>query len=173
MPQSDKILSAYLPEVLKYLDEAMEPLVAKLQEQIQSTGSVSAMNSLGVLYAKFGQSDKAEETFKQILEKKSYLPALLNLGHLYFRKSDWKNALIYYQQASDIDPGDPHALLALARVSQELQSYKDAKISYEKLKAKNPELASQYAYLGEGKESGTRAAEVTSQRNVVLWESEE
>ena len=173
VPQSDKILSAYLSEVLKYLDAAMEPLVAKLQEQIQNSGSFSAMNSLGVLYAKFGQSDKAEETFKQILDKKPYLPALLNLGHLYFRKSDWKNALSYYQRASEMDPGNPHALLALARVNQELQNYPDARANYEKLKAISPDLANQYAYLGEGKESGTRAAEVAREPKVVLWETGE
>jgi tetratricopeptide (TPR) repeat protein len=173
VPQSDKIFAAYLAEVQKYLDADLEPQVARLQEQIQGSGSFSAMNSLGVLYAKFGQSDKAEEVFKQILDNKPYLPALLNLGHLYFRKSDLKNALSYYQQASDLDPGNPHALLALARVNQELQNYPNAKASYVKLKEISPDLASQYAYLGEGKGSGTRAAEVPSERKVVLWETEE
>ena len=173
VPQSDQILTAYLTEVQRYLDAAMEPQVAKLQEQIQSSGSLAAMNRLGILYAKFGQPDKAEEEFKQILDKKPYSPALLNLGNLYFRKSDWKNALSYYQQASDLDPGNPHALLALARVNQELRNYPDAKASYEKLKEINPELASQFAYLGEGKENGTRAEEVTVTRKAVLWETEE
>ena len=173
VPQSDQILSAYLTEVQKYLDAAIEPQVAKLQEQIQSSGSIAAMNSLGVLYAKFGQPKKAETVFRQILDKEPYLPALLNLGHLYFRKSDWKNALIYYQQASEVGPGNPHALLALARVNQELQKYPDAKTSYEKLKAISPDLASQHPYLGEGKESGLRAAEAASGRKVVLWESGE
>ena len=173
VPQSDKILAAYLSEVQKYLDAALEPQVAKLQRQIQTSGSVSAMNSLGVLYAKFGQMDKAEEIFKQVLDKKPYLPTLLNLGHLYFRQGDWKNALSYYQQANDLDPSNPHTLLAMARVNQELQNYSDAKASYEKLKAINPDLASQYAYLAEGRESGTRAANISSERIVVLWESEQ
>ena len=173
VPQSDRILAAYLAEVQKYLEAAMVPQVAKLQEQIQASGSLAAMNSLGILYAKFGQSDKAEDAFKQVLAKKPYLPALLNLGHLYFRKSDWKNALSYYQQANEMDPSNPHALLALTRVNQELQNHPAAKGSYEKLKTISPELASQYAYLGEAKESGTRAAEVESERKVVLWESGE
>lgn len=173
VPQSDKILAAYLTEVQKYLDAELEPQVAKLQEQIQSSGSLSAMNSLGVLYAKFGQSQKAEGMFKQVLAKKTYLPSLLNLGNLYFKQGDWKNALGYYQQANEMDPANPYALLAIARANQELQNYPDAKAGYEKLKAINPELAGHYAYLGEGKESGARAAEVESERKVVLWESGE
>ena len=155
VPQSDRILSAYLSEVQKYLDAAMEPQTARLQEQIQSSGSVAAMNSLGVLYAKFGQAEKAEGMFKQALAKKPYLPSLLNLGNLCFKRGDWKDALSYYQQANEMDPGNPHALLAIARTNQELQNYPEARASYEKLKATNPEFASQYAYLGEGKESGS------------------
>lgn len=173
VPQSDRILRAYLIETQKYLDENLTPVVAKLKELIQSTGSVSAMNSLGVAYAKFGQADKAEREFKQILARKQYLPAILNLGHLYYLKKDWKNALAFYQQAGDVDPNNPHTLLALARVNQELQNYSDAKKSYERLKAINPEFASQSADLGEAKQSGARAAEVGSQGAAVIWETDQ
>jgi tetratricopeptide (TPR) repeat protein len=172
LPQSDRILRAYLSEVQKYLDTALVPMVAKLREQIQSTGSLSAMNSLGVVYAKFGHSDKAEDEFKQILARKEYLPAIINLGNLYYCRKDWKNALAFYRQAGEVDPNNPYALLALARVNQELQNYPDAKKSYERLKAINPDLASQHAYLGEAEEGGTRAADVESQRAAVVWETE-
>jgi tetratricopeptide (TPR) repeat protein len=173
VPQSDTVLQAYLAEVQKYLDSALAPMVAKLQEKIQSTESLSAMNSLGVLYAKFGQAEKAEQEFQQILAAKPYLPAILNLGHLYYSKKDWKSALEFYQQASDVDPNNPHTLLALARVNQELQNYDDAKKSYQRLKELNPTLASQFADLGEAKESGTRAADVESQRKAVIWETDQ
>ncbi len=173
VPQSDGILRAYLAEVQKYLDSALTPMVAKLQEQIKSSGSLPAMNSLGVLYAKYGQADKAEEQFKQVLATKPYLLSVLNLGHLYFMKGDWKNALAFYQQANVMDPNNDHALLALARVNQELQDYAAAKQNYEKLKAINPTLAREFAFLGEGKESGSRAADVQSQRTAIIWETEQ
>ncbi len=172
VPQSDGILRAYLAEAQKYLDSALAPMVAELQAQITS-GSLAAMNGLGVLYAKFGQADKAEEQFKQVLARKEYLPAILNLGHLYFAKSDWKDALSLYQRASETDPNNDHVLLALARASQELQDYAAAKQDYEKLKAINPTLAQQFAYLGESQESGTRAADVQRQRMAVIWEIEQ
>jgi hypothetical protein len=93
VPQSDKILAAYLQEVQKYIDKELAPQVAKLQDQIKSTRSLPAMNSLGVLFAKYGQTDRAEAIFKQVLATKSYLPTLLNLGNLYYLKEDWKSAL--------------------------------------------------------------------------------
>jgi tetratricopeptide (TPR) repeat protein len=173
MPQSDGILKAYLGEVQKYLDAALAPMVATWQDQSKGGTNLSAMNSLGVLYAKYGQADKAENQFKLVLSKKPYLPTMLNLGHLYFTKGDWKNALLSYQQASEMDPRNPRTLLALARVNQELQNYPDAKSSYEKLKAVNPELASQFAFLGEGKETGARAADIQSERKVMLWETDQ
>lgn len=171
VPQSDKIYAAYLAEVQKYIDAAIAPRVAEFQEQIQASGSLSAMNNLGILYAKYGQSDKAEELFKQILARKPYMPAILNLGHLYFRNSDWKSALAIYRQASDMDPSNARTLLALARVNQELKNYSDVKKSYDRLKTLDPAMAAQFAYLGEGTETGTRAANVESERTAITWET--
>ena len=173
VPQADQVLSAYSAEVQRYLDAALTPQIAKLEEQVKTTGSLQAQNSLGVLCAKYGRAEKAEEYFKQVLAKKPFLPALLNIGHLYFQQSRWKEALGYYQQASDIDPANPRTLLALTRANQELKNYSDATALYEKLRAISPELASQFTYLGEGKESGTRAAEVAFERNRVIWETAE
>jgi tetratricopeptide (TPR) repeat protein len=173
VPQSDTVLSAYLVEVQKYLEAALSPQIAELQGQVEATGSSRAANKLGVLYAKYGQPEKAEETFKQVLENEAYLPALLNLGHLCFLQGRWQEALDYYQRADEAGPDNPHTLLALVRVNQELKNYPEAKLSYEKLKAISPELAQQFASLGEGKETGTRAAEVGAGRNAVLWEAGE
>ncbi len=173
MPQSDSILRAYQAEAQKYLDNALAPILAKLQDQIKESGSVPAMNSLGVLYAKYGQSDTAEQEFKQALAKKPYLPTILNLGHLYFTRGDWKNALTFYRQADEMDPSNAHIVLALARVSQEMRNFDDAKLNYEKLKKMDPTLAEQFAFLGEGKETGSRATDVETERKTILWENEE
>jgi tetratricopeptide (TPR) repeat protein len=172
VPQSNLILRSYLGEVQKYLDSALAPMVAKLQDQIKRSNSPADMNSLGVLYAKYGQAEKAEAVFKQAMAKRPYLPALLNLGNLCFMREQWKDALTNYQQANEMVPNNPHVLLALVRVNQELQNYDDGKQIFDKLKSIDPNLASQYAYLGEGKESGARAADVEAERKAVIWESE-
>ncbi len=101
-------------------------------------------------------------------EAKKNLRHLIKIGDV-----NWKNALDCYQRAHDADPGNTHALLALARVDQEMQNYADAKASYDKLKAADPALAREYSFLGEGKEGSARAADVAAERKKMLWEMTE
>ncbi len=92
------------------------------------------MNHLGILYAKYGQPDQAEAQFKQIIQKRSgYVPAVINLGNVYYLQQDWQNARKDYQQASELQPDNARVILAVARVNQELENYGDAKRNYEKL----------------------------------------
>jgi tetratricopeptide (TPR) repeat protein len=172
VPVSEKVLASYRSEVQRYIDAAILPQVAKLQEQVKSTGSLTSMNSLGVLYAKFGQTDKAEAQFKAIVAKKGYLPAILNLGNLYYTKGDCKRARECYLQASEIDPRNPRVLLNLARANRELANYDEAMQCFDKLKQVDPGLAEQFAFLGQGKDTVARAADVESERRAVLWEGE-
>ncbi len=174
VPSSDKLLATYLAEVTKYIDQAIFPQVAKLQAQIQASGSLSAMNKLGILYAKYGQPKKAKIEFTQLLKEKSnYLPALLNLGNLAYLDQDWPNAQKYYQKASELVPNNPHVLLAVARVNQQLENYGNVKRSYAKLAKIDPVLAQQYSYLALGSQAGSaRAADIQAEQKQVLWEGE-
>lgn len=174
VPSSDKVLSTYLSEVTKYIDQAIFPQVAKLQAEIQANGSLEAMNKLGILYAKYGQPEKAKIEFTQILAKKTdNLSALLNLGNLAYLEQDWLNAQRYYQRASDLAPNSSHVLLAVARVNQELENYGNVKRSYAQLRQIDPVLAQRYSYLAMGATGGNaRAADVEAQRMEVVWEGE-
>lgn len=174
VPSGDKVLATYLAEVTKYIDQAIFPKVAKLQSEIRSTGSLPAMNRLGILYAKYGQPAKAKLEFSEILtRKKDYLPAILNLGNLAYLAQDWMRAQKYYQRASELAPENAHVLLAVARVNQQLENYGNVKRSYAKLQSLDPALADQFAYLALGSQAGTtRAADVEAQMKEVLWEGE-
>ena len=175
LPGLDQVVVRYQTEAAKYLDEAIGPQVAKLQTQAgtDSAKGLAAMNSLGVLYAKTGQTDKASVTFRKMLAAKSYMPAILNMGNLLFTQGDWKGSLQYFDQASEIDPKNDHVLLNLAKANQELQNYDEAKKDYDQLKRLNPNLAAQYAYLGGGgADQGSRAADVATERSAVIWEND-
>lgn len=165
VPSSDAVLAAYLSEVTSYIDQALFPQIAALQAQVRANGSLSAMNKLGVLYAKYGQPDKARVEFEQILSRKSnHLPALLNLGNMAYLSEDWLSAQKYYGRAADIDPNNAHVLLAVARVNQELENYGTVKRSYTALQKADPALAQQHGYLALGaKADSTRAADTMSQ----------
>jgi tetratricopeptide (TPR) repeat protein len=171
VPQSRDVLLAYQEEAQKYLDSALAPVVADLQEKARGGSNVAAMNSLGVLYAKYGRPQDAERQFTAILAKNQYMPAALNLGNLYSLQGDLTSALDRYKQADEMAPGNAHVLLALARVNQELRNYTEAKSCFDRLNAVDPILARQYAFLGEGQEGSARAADVASERS--LWETTE
>jgi tetratricopeptide (TPR) repeat protein len=172
LPQSDQILASYQREVQKCIEASVGPRQAELEAQAASGKNVAALNALGVLYAKYGDSGKAEAAFKKALAAKSYLPALANLGNLYYQKDDWNSALKYYELANELAPNTPRLVLALAKANRELKNYAVAQAGYEKLKKLDPGLASQFAYLASS-DSGGRASDVASERSAVLWEGEE
>jgi tetratricopeptide (TPR) repeat protein len=171
-PSIDQVLASYQEESTRYIESATYPQIQKFQAEIQASGSVAAMNSLGVMYAKYGHLDKAEGEFKQALQQKPFLPAVLNLGNLYFIQNQWKQALQYYQQALGMDPKNPHVILAIAKADQQLSKFDDMRQKYDQLKTLDPVLADQYAYLGQGSASGARAADIATQRREVLWEGQ-
>ena len=174
VPQSDSILRAYLGEVQKYLDAALAPMVAKLQEQIQSTGQPLGDEQPWGPVREVRAVGQGGAGVQAGAGKKQYLPAILNLGHLYYSRKDWKNALGLLpagkrggsQQPSHSAcpcPGEPGAA-ELRRCEEQLRQAEGRSI---------PTLAGQFAYLGEAKESGTRAADVESQRIAVIWETDQ
>ena len=172
LPQSDQILAAYQREIQRCIDSSIGPRETELVAASVSGKNVAALNSLGVLYAKYGKLDQAEAAFKKAIATKTYLPALVNLGNLYYQKEDWKSALSYYGQANDLAPNTLRIILAVAKANRELQNYAVAQAGYEKLKTLDPKLAAQFAYLGSA-DSGGRAADVASERSTVIWEDDQ
>ncbi len=173
-PQSDTILAAYTSEMDRLIQDAIAPEVTRLQGMIDKSQNPAAMNALGILYAKYGQTAKSEAMFLSALATKpDYQSAQINLGHLYFTTEAWTKALGIYRLMAVKDPGNPQVVLALARVNQELQNYAAAKSQFDTLKLVDPDLAAKYAYLGSGDSSASRAAAVGSERRAVEWVDQE
>lgn len=63
-------------------------------------------------------------------------------------------------------------LLCVARANHELENYGSARRSYKKLKALNPELANQYAYIDMGTDETTRASDAKKMRRQMIWDEE-
>ena len=63
-------------------------------------------------------------------------------------------------------------LLCMARVNHELENYGLVKKSYEKLKAVDPDLADQFAYLDLRGDEAARAAEMSAIKEIVVWDEE-
>ena len=172
LPNRAKVTIAYLEEVTKFIDREIYPQVAKLQAEIKrSGGSPKSINRLGVLYARYGLYDRAEREFKKVLSKNgNYVPALINLGNIHYLNKDMKGALSYYNKAYTVAPDNPKVLLCVARANHELENYGSVREAYDKLKAINPDLAMQFAYLDLRGEEATRAASMAGVKEVVIWD---
>jgi tetratricopeptide (TPR) repeat protein len=172
LPPEDRVVSEYLQEVVRFIDREIYPRVNKLEREIARTGSVRAMNNLGVLYARYGLHDEAEEQFQKVLRTKEFVPSLINLGNIYYLKGDMNIASLYYDRAYRREPDNPKVLLCVARVNHELGNYDVAQSTYSKLERSDPELARQFAYLTMTGTESARAAEVGRLKERVVWDDE-
>jgi len=117
--------------------------------------------------------DRAVLEFKRILQQQEYVPALVNLGNIFFLAGEMDKSLEYYERAQSQEPRNPKVLLAIARANHELENYGNVKRAYAELKTLDPQMAQKYAYLDFQGDEGRRAAEISKVRGTVLWDDEE
>ncbi len=173
LPGSDRIAAAYQKEVEKFVDREIYESVARIQADMKKQGEAPRLvNQLGVLYARYGLYDRAERELQKAIAKEEYVPALLNLGSIAFAKKDMEKALAMYERASKKDANNTKVLLGLARANHALENYGMVTRSYAKLKAADPDLARQFAYLDLRGEEAARAAAIGDVSGVVIWVEE-
>jgi hypothetical protein len=161
--------AAFKAELSDFIAAETGPRVASIQAEIKKAGqSAASYNKLGVLYARYGMLDKAQEQFAAALKLKSPGSAVFNMGNILFVQGKYADALGYYDKALAATPNDPNALLSVARANAALGKYAAALDSYNKLKAADSKLAAKYAYLGGG-DAGVRAAEAGADKGDVPW----
>lgn len=172
LPDSSRILSSYLQELLRFVDREIFPQISELETQAQRYGeSLPLLNKMGVVYARYGHDDKAETYFRKALAKDpQYMPALVNLGNLFFLQENMYMAKNFYEQAHRLRPNHPAVILAVAKVNHELGNYSTVRDLYGDLKANDPGLAERHAYLEISDSAEARAAGAGQAREIVLWE---
>jgi tetratricopeptide (TPR) repeat protein len=171
-PNEGEILAVYRAELSRFVQREIAPLVADLEAKIRVAGDKKQLqNRLGVLYARYGLLDKAEEQFRGAAPQEQYVPALLNLGNIFYMRDDLDSASAYYKKALAGAPGNAKVLLSLAKISYESGDYTTASSYYESLLEKDAGLAQRYAYLGTSTQGSGRASLSRSRENVV-WDDE-
>ena len=173
VPSPDAIETAYSLELQRFITQEIRPQVARLETRIEATGDPRQINRLGVLYARYGMFDEAEQKFKEALAEGPQADAYLNLGNLEFLRGDLLEAADLYEQAQDLAPENPSILLAVAKVHHELENYGMAERAYTTLQEVAPLVAADFEYLQfRGSDAG-RASDAADQRNVIIWGEEE
>ena len=98
------------------------------------------------------------------------MPALVNLGNIYYLDRDFRSAKNYYERAYNVEPSNSAALLAVARVNHDLENYRLAEQLYAQLKTRSPALAERYSYLEMRGEEAARASAVGRVKETVVWD---
>ncbi len=169
LPDKDKFAAVYGKELSGYIDGQIYAQVDTLTQAIaKSQRSPRSLNNLGVLYARYGLSEKAKALFEESA-KTGYVPSIVNLGNLRFMAGDYVQALASYDQARKLAPDMPEILLAVARANHELENYGVVKVAYEQLKSMAPSLAERFSYLALRGAEGTRAADAASLSGLMIW----
>lgn len=171
LPEAGQVISDFQNDLVSLVSREIGGKEAELQAAIKKNpGNTKAMNSLGLLYARYDMKDKAEEQFKKIVSKTEYMPALLNLGNLAYLQGEFDTAQGYYQRAYRQNAHNPSVLLAMARVNHEQQNYGSVKKYYQELRTLDPDLASTFAYLDLQGTEAVRAAQAGGVQDKVMWE---
>lgn len=107
-------------ELLRYISTEFGPKIAELEDRIRVEGeSVSAYNSLGLLYVRAGLYDQAIETYTKSAKLKSST-AMVNLGNIAILQKDYKTAKSWFSSALSADPSNASAKAGLDRAAVEL-----------------------------------------------------
>ena len=170
IPADDAVISAYQASAGAFVTAQIQKQEAVFLAAAAKPGSrTKSLNSLAVLYCRFGLYDKAAKALDQVLVKEEYLPALINRGNVCFIEGQNDKALAFYTRAFRKDPNNPAVLLCVARANQALENYTAANDAFAKLQAKGPALAAQYSFLGLKGDDATRAANASGTQSKVPW----
>jgi len=116
LPDNKTVRTAFEREAERYATRELSPLVAKHESELALAGeSPQIRNKLGIVYARYGKWNKAEGEFQAALQKEEFVPALVNLGNLYFIRKDFEAALSWYERA--ISRGGPTAKVYIQATS--------------------------------------------------------
>jgi hypothetical protein len=173
IPDEEAVAASYRQTVGAFAEAELFPQEEKLRREIgQSTRPARLLNRLGVLYARYGLTDKAKDVFAETLRLGDYVPAIANLGTIVYLEGDLQGALELFERALRLDPEDSTVLLNLARTSYELKEYARARSYFGQLAVRSPELSREFAYLGSMDSGGSRAEDIEGLKSRMLWREE-
>ncbi len=169
IPKTEKLMERYTAAMQAFIDKEINPRAEKLKEDIaKSKQDPLPVNKLGVLYAKYGVYDKAEENFRASLKRKETAAAYVNLGNILLIKKDYKGAVTAYQSAMRLDPKNARALEGLVRSSYELDDKTNTARWLDELTRIDKPASEKLAFTKSDGSATTRAG-VAAQED-VSWE---
>lgn len=172
-PREDRLELAFENVLGRFVAMELAPRVDRIRKDMgASGGSAKQLNSLGILYARFGLYKEAKETFAKSVEKGSRT-AVINLANVVFLLKDYPEAARLYGETLKEDPSNKNALLGLARSRYEMDAYAEADDLFARVNKVDPAFAAKYAYLSSRIGTGTSRAAAADREGSVPWQDEE
>jgi len=169
-PRGDAFNSRYDEVIRAVVERELGPRESQLLEEIKKTqGSPKARNSLGILYARYGLYNKAEEAFLAILQDKPYLPALVNLGNVEFIQRRYAKAMEYFSKAYALQKTSLSAVMGLLLSNYELGDQAAVARHYKEIETLDPSAAAEFSYAVRTSPGEGRASAPVDSTEVVQW----
>jgi tetratricopeptide (TPR) repeat protein len=174
-PSEEAVSLAFENVLGRFVTAEVGPKAKRLLAQMRGEGTGRQRNGLGILYAQYGLYDAAKVEFEKAAAQ-DYGPGVVNFANVCFLLKDYETASAYFQKALSAQPGNKAALIGLTRARYELDSFAEADDLFARVKAIDPALADQYAYLASQVDAGQalRASSAAADRGGgMTWDQEE
>ncbi len=163
-------------------EEYANAVAAFEQAALEDTLSYAIANNLGAAYMNMDETVKAEQHLLQAIRlNPEYPPAYFNLGQLYMRGKDYRQAAAYFQQYMQMEPTRVEAALTFAYILIQLEEWEAVVELLGQISRIAPEspsvhfrLAQALSHTGEHHEairSLNRGISLVDARNALVWMS--
>ena len=144
------------------------PQIASFENLLVKAPTAQNYNDFGILYARYGLFEQAEEQFR-LARISKYLPSILNTANLYYSQKDYTKAAAWYKQVLAADNTNNLAMLGLARCAYETGDYNECDRWYGTVYKNDRTLAKQYSYLGAFEQTNGRSFSLADRLENTVW----
>ncbi len=168
LPDETYVAKLFSHSVDEFVLEQITPFIAYYENRIAAAPTAENYNDFGVLYARYGLFEQAEQQFR-LARSKKYEPSVLNTANLYFSIQDYDRAINWYNEVLSADSENLLAKLGLARCAYEKGDYYSCDKYYGEVYNSDRALAKKYAYLGAFEASAGRSYSLADRLENTIW----
>ncbi|MDI6735614.1 MAG: tetratricopeptide repeat protein [bacterium] len=146
IPAKDKISQIVYKDLETLTRKIVESTTQDYKKLLElDPKDITAMNQLGIVYAKFGLYDEAIKIFEEIIKIKAENPeAYGNLGNIYYLQDKFDAALTQYKLALELDPNNAKTHINLSLVYFKKKMFDEARKEFNKAEELDTSIPAQY-----------------------------
>ena len=171
-PAESRVTGNFLKEVDKFAEGEIREHKEQLAVRFEGNEmDPKYLNSLGLIYSRFGFYDKALDFFDEVISQDDYLPAIMNAGNVCAFQGNMDKAVRYYLEAANKAPENPRILLSLGKAYLKLGDYSNAEEAVGRARRIDPGIPA--GLLNQETGSASRASEaedLTEDPDFAGWE---